>query len=496
MLRIEQMPAAQVPFTDSADSPGGSGRDLRDSRAAGAGSTHMRGQTMRFRQSGSTRGWIILLAIAAVAAAAGIWLLGGPGPTGFSRGAKVTLAQYPGGDPTGVPSALKAHSQVERGEYLTRAADCLVCHTAPGGTAYAGGFAFRLPFGTIYSTNITPDAETGIGAYTDAQFLAALRRGVRRDGVHLYPAMPYGSYTYLTDADALAIKAYLFSLPAVRAPARPNTLGFPFNQRGLMALWSALFNANERFRPDAGQSLQWNRGAYLAEALEHCGECHTPRNPAYALNERRKFGGAVTGGWHAYNISADAQTGIGAWSGDELVRYLAHGHAAGRGTASGPMGEVVVASLSRLDAADVQALATYVRSVPAVRSAGLPPVVAGPVAFTHGEGPGAANLAGKQVFEGTCIGCHGWNGKSALSSLADLTGARAVNDPQATNVVQIVLSGADHAALAGLHMPDFGAAYSDDEVAAVANYVTARFGSRGSALRAADVRHLRALTAQ
>ncbi len=448
-------------------------------------------------QRGAARTWTLTALAVLVLGVLGVWLLGGPGPLGFSKGPKLTLAQYSAGDPTGVPSGRATDPLVSRGEYLTKAADCVVCHTARGGEPFAGGLAFTLPFGTIYSTNITPDKDTGIGTYTDAQFLDAVRRGVRPDGSRLYPAMPYSSYTYLTDADTLAIRAYLMSLKPTHAPARPNTLAFPFNQRGLMAVWAALFNANERFRPDASQSLQWNRGAYLAEALEHCGECHTPRNPAYALNERRKFAGAVTGGWHAYNISADTRSGIGSWSEAEVLDYLAKGHAVGRGTASGPMGEVVDASLSELDPTDLQALVAYVRTVPAQSSASLPSALPGPVTASHAQGPGAQNRAGKQVFEGACAGCHGWTGQSPLSALADLTGSRAVNDPKATNVVQIVLAGGSQVpAHRGIYMPSFGHAYSDTEVAAVANYVTARFGAQGSALDASDVGRLRAQAAQ
>ncbi len=192
---------------------------------------------------------------------------------------------------------------VKRGEYLARAADCMVCHTSPGGKQYAGGLAIPLPFGTLYSTNITPDKATGIGDYSDADFLNAVQRGVRRDGTRLYPAMPYPSYTYMTDADALAIKAYLFSLAPVRSANRADTLGFPFNQRWLMGPWSFVFNEDVRFQPNTAQSPEWNRGAYLAEALAHCGECHTPRNLAFALNNRKKFAGALTAGWHAFNIS-------------------------------------------------------------------------------------------------------------------------------------------------------------------------------------------------
>jgi mono/diheme cytochrome c family protein len=298
----------------------------------------------------------IVVVVAAFALAALGWRVLNPGPLAFAAGATVPLPDYHAADPTGVPANLASADPVKRGEYLARAADCMVCHTAPDGERYAGGLAFPLPFGMLYSTNITPDKATGIGDYSDQDFLNAVRRGVRRDGADLYPAMPFTSYTYMTDADALAIKAYLFSLAPVQATARPNTLTFPFNQRWLMSIWSLFFNENARFAPNTAQSAEWNRGAYIAEALAHCGECHTPRNLAFALDNRKKFGGALTAGWHAFNISSDKGTGIGAWSDDEVFAYLSTGHALGRGTASGPMGEAVDQSFSLLAPADIKAL--------------------------------------------------------------------------------------------------------------------------------------------
>ena len=176
----------------------------------------------------------------------------------------------------GAPAAADA---VARGEYLAKAADCIACHTVPdSGKPFAGGVAFKLPFGTIYSSNITADPQNGIGAYGDDEFVRAVREGVRRDGRHLYPAFPYTSYTLLSRDDVLAIKAYLMTLPAIAQPNRANDLGFPFNQRWAMAFWNAAFFKNQRFVPDASKSPQWNSGAYLATALGHCGECHTPRN--------------------------------------------------------------------------------------------------------------------------------------------------------------------------------------------------------------------------
>ena len=434
-------------------------------------------------------------AIVVVVLAVGLWVLRGPGPLDFAGGPKVAVADYRGGNPTGVPASLAKASLVERGEYLARAADCMVCHTTPGGQAYAGGLAFKLPFGTLYSTNITPDVETGIGKYSDLDFLDAIHRGRRRDGARLYPAMPFPSYTYMTDEDALAIKAYLFSLAPVRTETPPNTLMFPFNQRWSLAVWSALFNRDKRFEPDTARTAEWNRGAYLAEALAHCGECHTPRNPAFALDNREKFAGAVAAGWRAYNITADKGTGVGAWSDDQLVSYLSTGHAAGRGTASGPMGEAVDESFSRMVPEDIRALVAYLRSVPAVASS--EPATLAPPASQSPKTGGTADARGKMVFQGACVSCHGWTGESPLTPFATLTGARAVNDPAAINVAQIVISGTKRQAPPGaLSMPAFGSAYSDAEIAAVANYVTARFGSKPSAITEQDVAALRKQTSQ
>jgi len=442
----------------------------------------------------------ILLGVAAVvvvAAAVGILIERGPGPIAFAGGETVALADYKAGDPTGVPASLAKASLVERGAYLARAADCEACHTSQGGRNYAGGLAIRLPFGTLYSTNITPDKESGIGNYSDQDFLNAVHRGRRRDGAQLYPAMPFTSYSYMTDADALAIKAYLFSLPPVRAVAPTDTLEFPFNQRWAMNFWSALFNPDSRFEPDGSKGLEWNRGAYLAEALAHCGECHTPRNLAFALNNRRKFAGAVTAGWRAFNISSDKTSGVGAWSDKELASYLSLGHATGHGTASGPMGEAVDHSFSRLAPEDIDAVVAYLRTVPAIASSDLPATLAPAAPSSPRDGGHSADARGKMVFEGACASCHGWTGESAISPLATLTGTWAVNDPSATNVVQIVISGTRRNTPAdAISMPAFGSAYSDAEIAAVANYVTARFGSQGSQITEQDVAALRKQTSQ
>ncbi len=262
-----------------------------------------------------------LLAAAAVAVillGGFLWIVLGPGPMDFANGGRVSLADYHGTDPTGVPAELRNAAAVKRGEYLARAADCEACHTAKGGVPFSGGLSLPTPFGTIYTPNITPDRDTGIGDWSNAAFLDAVQRGVDDTGAHLYPAMPYASYTGMTDADVLSIKAYLFSLKPVHAAIPNNALAFPFNQRWLMGVWSFLFDSDRRFEPNPNRSPQWNRGAYISENLEHCGECHTPRTIFQSLDNRRKFAGATQAGWRAYNITADSTGGVGDWSDADL----------------------------------------------------------------------------------------------------------------------------------------------------------------------------------
>ena len=223
----------------------------------------------------------------------------------------------------------------------------------------------------------------------------------------------------------------------------------------------------------------------------------TPRNLAFALNNRKKFGGALTAGWRAYNISNDKDTGVGAWHDEELIAYLATGHATGHGSAAGPMGEAVDESLSQLVPEDVHAIVAYLRSVPASTSSDLPATLAPSAPDSHKEGAATAESRGKMVYEGACVSCHGWSGLSDISEYATLTGARAVNDPHGTNVVQIVLAGMKRTSPASVtEMPGFGEAYSDSDIAAVTNYVTTRFGSSPSNLSAAEIAKMRRETAQ
>jgi mono/diheme cytochrome c family protein len=431
--------------------------------------------------------WLAIFAVLIVLAAAAFGVL--------NRGDSA-----PGAAPplAGAPASALV---LARGEYLTKAADCIACHTVPGtGRPFAGGVAFKLPVGTIYSTNITPDPDTGIGGWSDVQFVRALHDGIGRHGEHLYPAFPYTSYTQMSTADVLAIKAYLFSLPAVREANRANDLRFPFNQRWALGFWNAAFFTGRRFVADASKPAAWNVGAYLATALGHCGECHTPRNFAFALQHGKDLAGAELQGWRAYNITSDPKYGIGAWSDADLAGYLKTGLAVGHASAGGPMGEAVAHSLQYLDAADVSALVVYLRSV-AAHPGGQPVEVdsqpAAALAATDSApaaGGALTQSQGLRLFEGACASCHQWNGRGQESPYAGLLGTRGVNDVNGANVTRAILEGGNqHIAGNDVFMPAFGGAYSNTEVAALANYVIAQFGGKQGTVTPEQVAKRRAL---
>ncbi|MHA6203533.1 c-type cytochrome [Dyella soli] len=409
------------------------------------------------------------------------------GVLGFGAYALLTVRN--GGEdqalqPAGAGAPASITDALARGEYLARAADCAACHTAPGGQPYAGGVAFKLPMGTLYSTNITADKETGIGTWSDDDFVRALHAGVNKQGRPLYPAFPYTSYTALSREDILAIKAYLFSLPTVHAPARSNDLAFPYNHRWTITFWNALFLKKQRFVPEQGKSAAWNRGAYLATALGHCSECHTPRNGALALKMGEDLGGAELQGWTAYNITSDKDHGIGAWSDQELAEYLATGHAAGRGTASGPMGEVIENSLQYLTPEDISALVAYLREVKPQQGGVAVPA---PAATGSSSANGTPAL-GEQLFVGACAGCHLENGQGRQTDYASLAGLRSVRDPHASNLTQVILHGSQlRVGAQHVFMPSFGRAYSDAEIAALSNYVVNHFGGQQGTLSVEDV---------
>ena len=409
--------------------------------------------------------WAIVIVIAAAVAAAVVIAVRVPDP-GLS------------------PALAKRQPDVTHGRYIATLGDCAACHTKPGGKTLAGGLALKTPLGTIYTTNITPDRDTGIGAYSFADFAHAMRLGVRPDGARLYPAMPYTAYAKMSDEDLQDLFAHLQKDVAPVSQTPPaNTVGWPLNMRWPLAFWNVAFLDSAHFTPDPAKDAQWNRGAYIVEALEHCGECHTPRHVTQNLDNAQKFAGAVLQGWKAYNITSSRQSGVGAWRDGALTSYLSTGHADGRSSASGPMAEAVDNSLRYATAEDIQAIVVYLRSIAPIDNA--PAIAQNPPAAN--EASPAAGL-GVQVFAGNCANCHDWNGKGVQSPYADLIGSRTVNDPDATNLTAILLAGSN-APLPVEHafMPPFARGHGDDELAAVANFVNGFFGNGMAKVTAADI---------
>jgi len=372
-----------------------------------------------------------------------------------------------------------AQSPAERGRYLTIAGNCITCHTSEGGELFAGGLAFQTPFGTIYSTNITPHRETGIGSWSEAQFARAVREGVRPDGEHLYPAFPYTAYTKLSDDDVASIYAYLQTLKPVDAPARQNEMGFPYNQRWALGGWKMLFFDEGRFEPDSSKSKEWNRGAYLVEGLGHCSACHSPRN----LLGAEKSGSAMTGGeltamvangairtWSTPNLT-DVSNGLQSWSLDDVADYLKHGRNSATET-HGPMNEVILSSTRHLTDADVRAMAVYLKELPGDRG-------------SLGKAASAEVLKeGERLYNLNCGTCHQPNG---MGDNAHDGGARLVGNPlvQATNpaaLINVVLYGpqvTDLGEKRGKDMPSFEDKLADEDIAAIASYLRNAWGNVG-----------------
>jgi mono/diheme cytochrome c family protein len=387
-------------------------------------------------------------------------------------------------DPGISPALAQRQPDVTHGQYIATLGDCAACHTKLGGKTLAGGLALTTPLGTIYTTNITPDRDTGIGSYTFTDFARAMRLGVRPDGARLYPAMPYTAYAKLSDEDLQDLFAHLQKDVAPVSQTPPaNTVGWPLNMRWPMAFWNVAFLDSAHFTPDPSKDTQWNRGAYIVEALEHCGECHTPRHLTQNLDNSQKFSGAVLQGWKAYNITSNKQSGVGGWNDESLASYLSTGHADGHSSASGPMAEAVDNSLRYATTDDIHAIVAYLRTIGPIENA--PAIAQNPPAANDISPP--QNL-GVQVFAGNCANCHDWDGKGVQSPYANLIGSRTVNDPDATNLMAILLAGSN-APLPVEHafMPPFARGHSHDELAAVANFVNGFFGNGTARVTTADI---------
>jgi mono/diheme cytochrome c family protein len=371
-------------------------------------------------------------------------------------------------------------NQVERGHYLTIVGDCAACHTLPGsGHAFAGGRPIETPFGTMYSPNITPDPETGIGAWTAQEFVNALTKGTGRHGTRLYPAMPYTYYTKLSRDDALAIRAYLNTLPAVHDPVKSDQLPFPFDMRWTLAVWDALYFSAGTFHPDPQKSAEWNRGAFLAEGPGHCGMCHTPKNFLGADETSKSLQGYALQGWFAPNITNDPRRGIGGWSVNQIVSYLKTGHN-NTSAATGLMSETLNLSTSKMSDADLKAIAVYLKDQPQKQQT------------ASADPPDqAAMKIGAHIYADECSACHGPDGKGTPGLFPSLNGSPVVQQTDPTTLLHVVLRGAlsvgTKLAPTGPAMPQFGWILNDDQIAGLLTYIRNAWGNEAPPVSASKV---------
>jgi mono/diheme cytochrome c family protein len=383
----------------------------------------------------------------------------------------------------GVPASPQ---QLERGAYLARAGNCAACHTERGGAAFAGGKGLDTPFGTVFAGNITPDPATGIGDWTAAEFWRALHHGRSRDGRLLYPAFPYPEYTLITREDSDALYAFLRSQPAVRQQNREHALRFPYNQQAALAVWRALFFSPGEFQPEPAKSADWNRGAYLVRGVAHCQACHAPRNAFGATNDKLELSGGLMPmqDWYAPSLAAPAEAGVQDWPVEDIVQLLQTGDSP-HGAAMGPMAEVVASSTQHLDAADLRAMATFLKELPRHEP---PPARRAPVSTETLE-------LGARLYENNCAQCHGQQGEGAGAAYPPLAGHRTVTMGSSANLVRVILSGGFPATTAGhprpFGMPPFGQSLSDAEVAAIASYVRGAWGNAAPAVLPLDVQKVR-----
>lgn len=382
-------------------------------------------------------------------------------------------------------SRQQSFPEITKGQYLAIAGNCATCHTTEGGMLYAGGVAFVTDFGTLYSTNISQDPETGIGKWTEKDFIAAMREGVRPDGTHLYPAFPYTAFAMMTDDDLSALYRFLQTVPAVKAPARETELEFPYSLRPLLAIWKLLFHEAKVFETDETQSAEWNRGRYLVEGLGHCGSCHTPRNFLGAEQRELALSGAVyfdkvPGGeyrkWTAVNLTP-SKPGLGAWSKDHLYSYLKTGLSE-RATVYGPMNEVVMNSTSHLTERDVRAMANYLNTLPEIS----PEQESTPYAESV--------AAGAVVYDVYCGTCHLPTGKGAPPGTIEpgsygvpVAGSAVVQAADPSSLINTILFGpqipgrpfTSHRKM----MEPLGDDLSNTDVANLSNFLRASWGNSG-----------------
>ncbi|CAN5833389.1 cytochrome c [soil metagenome] len=449
-----------------------------------------------------------------IAAALTTWAFGqkaepstGTRPAAESKAAAAVTAPA-ATSPAALPTP-SADPSVERGRYLAKAGDCISCHTGQGAAPFAGGLPMKTPFGTIVSSNITPDKSAGIGDYTEADFARALREGVRRDGKHLYPAMPYPSFAKLGDADMHDLYAYFQQgvTPSATKPP-PTDLPWPFSMRFLMIGWNLQYLDKGVYQADSSRSAEWNRGAYLAQGLGHCGDCHTPRSMLGGVkaNSERKgdsyLAGALIDGWLAQPLRHLDQPSAAQWSTDDMVTYLKTGRTA-HTAAFGPMSQVVENSTQYMTKEDLGSIATYLQSIGA--PAGTPAVAVTPqvaVVAAAEKQPTTQQLrsgtvagAGAMVYLNNCNACHRSNATGADNTFPALAGNTVVNAKDPTSLIRIVLEGSARPGTvespSALAMPGFGWRLTDANVADMLSFVRASWGNKADAVTAAQVATVR-----
>ena len=422
------------------------------------------------------RWWLLCIAVVAIVAAA-LWKFFGPAG---HRGEATFLGRDQSLDAT-----------IKRGEYLARIGDCIACHTKHDGPAFAGGLALPTPFGTLYSPNITPDVEHGIGQYSAAEFYDMLHTGRSRTGQLLYPAMPFPAYTKVTRADSDAIFAYLSSLEPVNQRNRVNELRFPYNNRSLLIGWRTLYFDEGEFQADPSQSEEWNRGAYLTEGLGHCSTCHTQINALGGSSDDKAYAGGLIPmqNWYAPSLTSNKEAGLGEWSLEDISGLLKHGVSSG-GAVYGPMAAVVHNSLQFLTDEDVRAMAVYLKSLPERNEAPKANVERGANQVT------ASVLAqGHAVYEEQCAYCHLESGAGQPSGYPPLARNQSIQMESAVNPIRMVLNGGYPPQTAGnprpYGMPPFAQILSDEQVAAVVTYIRVSWGNHGHPVTPPEVNALR-----
>lgn len=395
------------------------------------------------------------------------------------------LAWHPAIEPVKQPSRESFDRKlVQRGARLSAAGGCATCHTSNEASPYAGGLALATPFGTIYSTNITPDPRTGIGTWSDQAFRRAMREGISRDGHHLYPAFPYNHYTHVTDDEIAALYAFMMTREPIEAPARHNDLKFPLGFRPLVAGWNLLYLDKSPFRPDPSQSAEWNRGAYLVQSLGHCGACHSPRNALGAEDKRQYLGGGEAEGWYVPALNARSPSPL-PWTVGQLTAYLRTGLAQDHAIAGGPM-QGVVNSVSNADEKDVQAMAIYIKSLlgtpspeqqakanSAVQRAALGSLAAvRPTTPPTSKEEESLMKLGATVYEGACARCHDAGRQDSSGGALPLPLAIAVYEPDSRNLVHIIREGIyPPSGQRGRWMPDFAGTLTDEQLITLVSYV-------------------------